>query len=120
MFQSGDGLTNFLSASALQQQWQVRPFVINQFGSNLVDENVFDFYLAVVDKLSGPKRGQVIMSYVLINAFFVTDSAFVDSAATTSSLFLDFSNLFGYGTSTQNNGEYVPSFIKIEGVLTTA
>jgi hypothetical protein len=92
--------------------------VINQFGSNLVDENVFDFYLAVVDKLGGPKRGQVIMSYILINAFFITDSAFINSPATTSSLFLDFSNLFGYGSSSQNNGELIPSFIKIEGTLT--
>ena len=60
------------------------------------------------------------MSYVLINAFFITDSAFIDSAsgATTSSLFMDFSNLFDY-SSAGNIGEFVPSFIKIEGALTT-
>lgn len=58
------------------------------------------------------------MSYILVNAFFITDSAFIDPTTTTKTLFMDFSNLFGYGTSAQNNGEFIPSFIKIEGALT--
>lgn len=59
------------------------------------------------------------MSYILINGFFISNPAFIDTSATTPSLYLDLSNLFRYGTG-GNVGEYVPSFIKIEGQLTVA
>ncbi|KAL4459969.1 hypothetical protein ABPG74_003495 [Tetrahymena malaccensis] len=121
IFNSGACLQNFISNTATQtdQQWLLSPFQINQFSSNMVDENVYDFYFQVIDYINGPTPNQVIRTTALFNAYFITNNAFIDppgSPSQTVNLYL--TNMFQQ-INGGNNGYLVPTVIKIEGKLTS-
>ncbi|KAL4506506.1 hypothetical protein ABPG72_000077 [Tetrahymena utriculariae] len=121
IFNSGACLQHFISNTAAQteQQWLLSPFQINQFSSNMVDENVYDFYFQVIDYINGPTPNQIIRTTALFNAYFITNNAFIDppgSSGKTVNVYL--TNMFQQ-INGGNNGFLVPTVIKIEGKLTS-
>ncbi|EAR90959.2 hypothetical protein TTHERM_00145640 (macronuclear) [Tetrahymena thermophila SB210] len=121
IFNSGACLQHFISnpASQTEQQWLLSPFLISQFSSNMVDENVYDFYFQVIDYINGPIPNQVIRTTSLFNAYFITNNAFIDPPGSTSqTLNLYLTNMFQQ-INGGNNGYLVPTVIKIEGKLTS-
>ena len=85
----------------------------------MVDEYVIDIYLNVVDKIDAPSAIQNTMSYALFNAYFINSYKTTSSSTISSSIKMSLVNNIRYN-SKGNPGDMFPSFLKIEGILSSA
>ena len=54
--------------------WAIRNAKINTFGSFYSDLQLLDFYWVIVEGVEGPLNRQVVVSYILLNGFSMTNS----------------------------------------------
>ncbi|KAL4506505.1 hypothetical protein ABPG72_000076 [Tetrahymena utriculariae] len=106
----------FYSSTNNEQQWGLRPFIIQGFSSIYVDDYVFDIYVNTIDGINGPANQQQVNSYVLINAFVIQQDPYTTSSGGTTTYWLraTISNYYS-GSQNSNTGRYIPVLFKIQG-----
>lgn len=106
---NSNGLFESFGASPSHTYWALRPFIITEYSSVLVDDNVYDFYIETIDKINGPSYLQVVNSYTLINSFSIDSNVLSKLSVSISNFWTD--------ALTTLDGSYIPTILRIQGMI---
>jgi hypothetical protein len=110
---NSNGLIKSFGATPSHNIWALRPFIITEYSSVLVDDNVYDFYIETIDKINGPSYLQVVNSYTLINAFSIDSNVLSKLSVSISNFWSDKS----INPQSTLDGSYIPTILRIQGMI---